>query len=363
MGTSTAENIRQNIYVDNVVTGTNSVHEALGFYSESKKIFEGAAMNLRDWTSNSKEVLDKIPLYDQANRRKKKILGLLWHVEEDIMTVTYHMSNNMTLSKRTVLSEIASIYDPLGLFSPVTLQGKLFLQTLWNKKMSWDQHLSEQDKTQWNVISQDLKEIPSHRFPRYIGLNQNKEIKYQLLVFCDASKCAYAAAVYLRQELQEKGCKVDLIFSKTRLVPNKQITIPRLELLTATIGVRCIKFVQKELKLELTQKHIWIDSQCVINWINSKRALGTFVENRVKEIKQDKHLKVHYISTTENPADIASRGMRSIELKNSKLWWHGPNWLTQSNQEWPEWQHDLSEKQKQEAQSQTETEYRKSQVM
>ena len=148
MGTSTAENIRQNIYVNNVVTGTNSVHEALGFYSESKKIFEGAAMNLRDWTSNSKEVLDKIPLYDQATRRKMKILGLLWHVEEDNMAVTYHMSNNMTLSKRTVLSEIASIYDPLGLFSPVTLHGKLFLQTLWNKKMSWDQHLSEQDKTQ-----------------------------------------------------------------------------------------------------------------------------------------------------------------------------------------------------------------------
>ena len=74
VGTSTAENIRQNIYVDNVVIGTNSGHEALGFYSESKKIFEGAAMNLRDWTSNSKEVLDKIPLYDQANRRKMKIL-------------------------------------------------------------------------------------------------------------------------------------------------------------------------------------------------------------------------------------------------------------------------------------------------
>ena len=146
MGTSTAENIRQNIYVNNVVTGTNSVHEALGFYSESKKIFEGAAMNSRDWTSNSKEVLDKIPLYDQATRRKMKILGLLWHVEEDNMAVTCHMSNNMPLSKRTVLSEIASIYDPLGLFSPVTLHGKLFLQTLWNKKMSWDQHLSEQDK-------------------------------------------------------------------------------------------------------------------------------------------------------------------------------------------------------------------------
>lgn len=180
VGTSTAKNIRQNIYVDNVITGTNSVHGALGFYSESKKIFEGAAMNLRDWTSNSKEVLDKIPLYDQANRSKMKILGLFWHVEKDNMTVTYHMGNDLTISKQTVLSEIASIYDPLGLFSPVTLHGKIFMQTLWEKKMSWDQHLYEQDITQWKFISQDLKEIPSHCFPRYIGLNQNEEIKYQL---------------------------------------------------------------------------------------------------------------------------------------------------------------------------------------
>lgn len=190
-----------------------------------------------------------------------------------------------------------------------------------------------------------------------------KQFEYQLLVFCDASRNAYAAAVYLRQEIQEKGCKVDLIFSKTRLVPNKQITIPRLELLAATIGVRCLKFVQNELKVEVSEKHIWIDSQCVINWINSKRALGTFVENRVKEIKQDKHMKVHYISTSENPADIASRGMGTQELKDNRLWWHGPKWLTQSKQEWPEWQHDLTDKQKQEAQSQTETEYRKSQIM
>ena len=54
VGTSVAENIRENIYVDNVITGTNSVHGALQFYNESKKIFDEATMNLRDWTSNDK---------------------------------------------------------------------------------------------------------------------------------------------------------------------------------------------------------------------------------------------------------------------------------------------------------------------
>ena len=363
VGTSVAENIRENIYVDNVITGTNSVHGALQFYNESKKIFDEATMNLRDWTSNNKEVLDKIPLYDQANRRKMKILGLLWDVEDDNMTVTCNMDTGLIFTKRTVLREIASIYDPLGLFSPVTLHGKMFIQTLWNKKLSWGEQLSEKDKTQWNFISRDLKEISSYNLPRYIGLNQNENTEYQLSVFCDASKYAYAAAVYLRQEIHEKSCRVDLIFSKTRLVPNKQIPVPRLELLAATIGVHCLKFVQKELKVDISEKHIWTDSQCVINWINSKRALGTFVENRVKEIKQDKQLQVHYISTTENSADIASRGIGTQELKSSSLWWHGPKWLTLSKQKWPEWERDLTDKQKQEAQSQTETEYRKSQVL
>ena len=76
-GTNIAENIKENIYVDNVITGTKSVQEALKLYNESKKIFEGAAMNLRDWMSNSKEVLDKIPVHDQAaNKNTMKVLGL-----------------------------------------------------------------------------------------------------------------------------------------------------------------------------------------------------------------------------------------------------------------------------------------------
>ena len=363
-GTNIAGNIKENIYVDNVITGTKSVQEALKLYNESKKNFEGAAMNLRDWMSNSKEVLDKIPVHDQAaNKNTMKVLGLRWSLEEDTMAVMFHMDNNLILTKRTVLKQKASVYDPLGLFSPVTLRGKLFLQTLWNKNISWDKNLSVQEITQWDEICKDLRELPSCCFPRHIGLTQDGKLEYQLLVFCDASKNAYAAAVYLRQEIHGKGCKVDLIFSKTRLIPNKQITIPRLELLAAIIGTRCMKFVQEELNVEISEKHIWVDSQCVLNWINSKRTLGTFVENRMKEIKRDKDTKLHYISTKENPADMAGRGTGTQELKDNKLWWHGPKWLTNSKQDWSEWQPELTDKKREEVRTQIESEYRKTRVM
>ena len=91
--------------------------------------------------------------------------------------------------------------------------------------MSWDETLSSQDTAKWYEIEKDLKRLPSSTFDRYIGIQHTGECTYQLLVFCDASKFAYAATVYLHQSCGNMR-KVDLWFSKTRLAPNKQLSIP-----------------------------------------------------------------------------------------------------------------------------------------
>ena len=168
------------------------------------------------------------------------------------------------LTKREVLKQISSVYDLLGMFSPVTLQGKIFLQALWNKKLEWDEPLPVQDEIQWLKIETNLRELSKCNIPRYLGLCSDHKPISQLLVFCDAFKYAYAAIVYLHQQTSDM-CINNLIVSKVRLAQNKEISIPRLELLTALIGVRCIQLVKRELKLKIEQKHIWLDSQCVLN--------------------------------------------------------------------------------------------------
>ena len=298
-----ANNIRDNIYVDNMISGMQTASEAIEFYNVSKQLFKGAAMNLCDWVSNREDVLNQIPEHDRANRERMKILGLTWTVHEDSLALTCQIGMDSFLSKRNVLHQIVSIYDPLGLFCIVTLRGKLFLQNLWNQNYAWDEQLAGHDRAQWNILSQDLKELAACNFPRCIGREQVGVVKYQLLVFCDASKHSYAAAIYLLQETTMCR-KIDLIFAKTKLAPTKQTTIPRLELLAALIGTRCLKFVHKELRVTISEKHIWIDSQCVLNWMNSKQTLGTLVENRIKEMKEDEDINFHYILTKENPADI-----------------------------------------------------------
>ena len=82
-------------------------------------------MNLRDWMSNSEEVLNEIPECDKANREGIKVPGLTWSVKEDYLSLSSQRGDELILLKRTVLQQIASVYDPLGLFSPVTLRGKI----------------------------------------------------------------------------------------------------------------------------------------------------------------------------------------------------------------------------------------------
>ena len=84
-----SETIRKNIYVDNVITGTQSRQEAVhlyNLYNVSKQVFKEAAMNLRDWMTNSQEVLNEIQIHDRANRENMKVLGLTWFVKEDMFT-------------------------------------------------------------------------------------------------------------------------------------------------------------------------------------------------------------------------------------------------------------------------------------
>ena len=70
------------------------------------------------------------------------------------------------------------------------------------------------------------------------------------------------------------------------LAPVKEMTIPRLELMAVLIGVRSLKFVEKEMKIPIEKKFLWTDSQCVLKWIASNKDLSVFVTNRVAEIKK-----------------------------------------------------------------------------
>lgn len=85
------------------------------------------------------------------------------------------------------------------------------------------------------------------------------------------------------------------------------------------------------------QATLWTDSTVALGWIKkSPNHWKTFVCNRVTEIQAiTSPSQWRHCPSQHNPADILTRGSTPGKLKTSKLWWHGPPWVSEEPVHWP----------------------------
>lgn len=231
------EKLKRSFYVDNCVTSVNNEAERIYFQERATSIMHQAGFNLRGWEHT----------YDQDHKDLTSILGILWDKNDDTLLLNLNISGEWErpITKRKILAAAHKIFDPLGWTCPTALQPKLMLQQLWKEQTGWDTALRpeiEKEFTSWLgqiSILQDLK------VPRWIFGRKEDSISFH--VFVDASKEAYAAAVFVRIEMPEE-IRVHLVQAKSRVGPTESITIPRMELLGATLGARLFNSILKVLK-------------------------------------------------------------------------------------------------------------------
>ncbi len=102
--------------------------------------------------------METVPSEDRAEGETLPILGHEWNRQNDSLGVKpVKFISDGKVTKRTILKEVASVYDPLGLFSPVTLRGKLLLQQLWTKHLDWDETVDDKDVSVWNSVKKELR--------------------------------------------------------------------------------------------------------------------------------------------------------------------------------------------------------------
>lgn len=263
-------------------------------------------------------------------------MGLIWNLKDDTLSckINCERDENNLLTKRSLLSVANHVFDPIGFSAPVTLTPKLILQDVWKLKLKWDEILPENLLVQFKKWFEQLPILAKIKIPRCLNLSSDENKFLTVHIFCDASKKAYAACVFLRTECAN-NVSVRLIQAKTRVAPLKEITIPQLELLSCSLGARLATSVINDLNMQHVRFFYWTDSMTALSWIQRDIQWGVFVHNRVKEIRELTDISNWgHVPSNKNFADLLSRGCSAEQLIRLK-WWEGPSWLYQNENQWP----------------------------
>ena len=310
-----ALSLMENFYVDNFIKTYKELDVLLHEYPIINEILGRANMPLREWASNDSYFNQLV----NNDKETMNVLGLEWNLNDDKLSLKpVDCTFKGTLTKRKALSIISRMFDPLGIFSPIQIRGKIFIQSLWQNHYGWDDPLSGSFCDEFNEICNCLSDVHKITFNRFVIVPNI----CMLHIFCDASMKAYGAVAYVVDP--ERGS--NLLLSKARVAPHPKQTIPRLELTALSLGVKLAHNLMSNPKLKLSSCTVWSDSTVAICWVRNNNSKIPYVRNRVKEI-HDSNFPVRFVPTKDNPADFLSRGLNFRKLKDKPLWWNGPEWL------------------------------------
>ena len=333
-----------NLYMDNFLYTCSSVDDLRNiFHLTTSRLREGGFV-LCSWNSNNQELRD---IFKRENKisshqcSEERVLGYLFHIDSDTFSLSDFNLGEVT-TKRQLLSEVAKVFDPLSLFLPVTIRGRLLVKKTWEQEIGWDEEINQELKGAWGKLRKDLDSLKTMRFPRSCFETDDSDLSINL--FCDASNLCYGFVVYISSESQGPN----ILWAKGKVAPSKGKTLPMLELLSVFLALKCLPQVLTSFQsTRFREIRIFSDSQITLAWLlyGGKKNKSIFVRNRIQDIrlmteslKEDHSLSAtfHYVRSEENPADLITRGIPLKEFERKHHFWsHGPEWLSSDPTYWP----------------------------
>ncbi|ETN79151.1 hypothetical protein NECAME_09988 [Necator americanus] len=164
---------------------SDTVEEALQKYRESMMLFakvgkkRGKAYQIQMRQENG-------PL---------KFPGVDYNAIQDNFKVTTHFRPVSQLTKKEIVSQINSVYDPIGLAEPLLVNFKAMMrEVLEYKDLEWRDALDQPICERWNKLCKDVNNAVTP-VPRSISQQCSKMC---LWVIADASNVAIATCAYLQ---------------------------------------------------------------------------------------------------------------------------------------------------------------------
>ncbi|XP_011065850.1 PREDICTED: uncharacterized protein LOC105152968 [Acromyrmex echinatior] len=202
------EILKSHLYVDDLLTGADTIHEAKMIRDEVIELLSQGGFVIRQWASNDERIINDLEnnalhaSFTLNTDRALKTLGVTWNNEICYSTSSIKCSERVT--KRNILSEIAKIFDSIGLLGPVILFAKKLMQDI-RSGVRWDES------------------VPQNIYDEWLNLHDS------------GSNIGYSACIYVPSKRNQGNVMSNLLCAKSRVVLLKTVTVPRLELCGALL--------------------------------------------------------------------------------------------------------------------------------
>nr|XP_054587186.1 uncharacterized protein LOC129152930 [Nothobranchius furzeri] len=272
-----------------------------------------------------------------SKKKKKMCLGQNL-LREEVRTQTPD-----PLTRRELLSQVSSLYDPLGLMTPVKQKGAILVRRAFQEAKTkycledtWDTALSVGLREDAIKVLEEYADLNQLRFARALT-PPDPCAEPSAITFSDGSEHAYGAVMYLRWSCSH-GAVVRLAESKAKLTPLDHKGDPvKAEMCGAVFAARLKTYIQKHCHNQVKKLYHLIDSQTVLGAIQRESyGFQTFFANRVDDIQSSTDIQDWWwIPGPANIADVITRGASPNALTDDSEWQSGPKFLQLPDDEWP----------------------------
>ena len=125
----------------------------------------------------------------ESESDETKVLGLSWDSKNYEFKFScknlINLPSELPVTKRSVLSVAARIYDPLGIILPVVIPIKVLFQRICRRKGLWNQELDNDHVLMWKKWISELRKPHEISLPRCYFISTSESVLHP---FSDGSK-------------------------------------------------------------------------------------------------------------------------------------------------------------------------------
>ena len=247
-------------YMDNGSATFDKEEDLAWAWRELISVFQRYKFELQQFATNSSKLQKQLDVSTgEETPNIVNLLGLHWNRLGDTLAVKPLALDPKAATKRKVLSSLAKNFDPFNYNGPLLNRARIFMHKLQcDKSINWDQQLSHESLREWKNICKQLNNVPEITVNRCVGQRNGR---YKLIAFTDASKLLYGTVIYIEDKDTNK---ISFLLAKNRVLSQQLETkgIPSLEFQAAVLGVETLCETYKDLTQDINCPINIEDVQC-----------------------------------------------------------------------------------------------------